>query len=906
MESAESLVLGSEMYNAVSNRVWWDVTEIYQTSPEIRAAKMTKSEDTALHVAITHAPPYFVLKLLDVISHITQTAIQTLKVVRPGEGTRSGVENDAVVLDCIIQGLNGMRILAARNKRGDTPLHCAASLGSLPICQAITRAADKCKRLKHKADDWLSQHDDLKRQHRHGETMNRLHKWYTTSSSLVAKRNEEGETPLFLAALNAHKDTFLFLHSVYFREHINTSTSTMAASLPKLFTKNGGDTILHATLHRQYFAIHVDKLEVVELDDKLSVVEVDSSDSESETLVQIPLQFLKDYPTLEETSDAPGSLRKIKQKHVWGEQIMKELLKPSAYYEHNETETDHLELEDNYKQKTAAISDGKKKEVNDNNNITTDQSKTKDNEEHYKVEVVKEILRTYPGAIQDKTTKKMNIVHVAIQERQTHILELLLAHPLWLNLREAVDVDGNNALHFAAKLSIRTPWETRGPAMHLQWEVKWLRFVEEIMPSYLNSQKNSKGMSPGEVFAKEHKDVVKESNEWLKDTCTAYTIVATLIASMTFSACYQLPGGSNERGKPTLEGQTTFDTYMMAILVAFLSSVTSLVVFIALYSSRMQPIDYLWNLPLKLVFGLTSLFVSIMSTLLSFSAAHSLALESINMHRLRSLYVLALLPLCLYALPQIPLYWLLLRASFRRIPLPKYLVCEKERNGGHPGERSTGRRQKIPEGTVREDTPLHCAASRGSRRICERIVLLDASLEIGDALVRMLNKEGESPLFLAALHGHKNTFLYLHAVCTKGGYMNSGLWTKHGGDTILHFTIQRQYFDQQLASKVNDEGVTHLQVLASIPTAFKSGTRLRWREKFLYTYDSRVRGEQSHVSIDNRHKIRSDRAGGENLGVFSCGDSRQNQRQQQERCTRGGRKQAASYIGVTDEQLALA
>ncbi|KAF7832729.1 uncharacterized protein G2W53_015062 [Senna tora] len=57
-------------------------------------------------------------------------------------------------------------------------------------------------------------------------------------------------------------------------------------------------------------------MEVVELDDKLSVVEVDSSDSESETLVQIPLQFVKDYPTLEETSDAPEEGNLVKEENL--------------------------------------------------------------------------------------------------------------------------------------------------------------------------------------------------------------------------------------------------------------------------------------------------------------------------------------------------------------------------------------------------------------------------------------------------------------------------------------------------------------------------------------------------------------------------------------------------------------
>ncbi|KAI9077665.1 hypothetical protein K1719_040352 [Acacia pycnantha] len=60
-----------------------------------------------------------------------------------------------------------------------------------------------------------------------------------------------------------------------------------------------------------------------------------------------------------------------------------------------------------------------------------------------------------------------------------------------------------------------------------------------------------------------------------------------------------------------------------------------------------------------------------------------------------------------------------------------------------------------------DDTPLHCAASRGSKAICERIIAVD------ERLVLEGNKEGQTPLFLAALNGRKHTFQYLHSVCCK-------------------------------------------------------------------------------------------------------------------------------------------
>lgn len=90
-------------------------------------------------------------------------------------------------------------------------------------------------------------------------------------------------------------------------------------------------------------------------------------------------------------------------------------------------------------------------------------------------EVVGKILRSTPVAIFEKTEDRKNIVLVAVKERQTHILNLLMKEHshLWPSLRKAVDDEANNALHLAAKLSTQMPWKIPGSFMQLQWEVKW-------------------------------------------------------------------------------------------------------------------------------------------------------------------------------------------------------------------------------------------------------------------------------------------------------------------------------------------------------------------------------------------------------------------------------------------------
>ncbi|XP_028763201.1 uncharacterized protein LOC114721540 [Neltuma alba] len=192
------------------------------------------------------------------------------------------------------------------------------------------------------------------------------------------------------------------------------------------------------------------------------------------------------------------------------------------------------------------------------------------------------------------------------------------------------------------------------------------------MPAHLSSQENKDGDTPDEIFAEQHKDLLKESNEWIKDTSGSYAIVAALIVSVTYATSYTVPGGTDDDGSPHLRGRLTFDIFVFSVLVSFCSSITSLAAFVAVFSSRKKPVDYLRSLHLKLCFGLTTFCLSVVSMLVSFCAAHFFELD----HRIKqkiSLYALVLIPLCLYTYEQIPLYWNLLRTTLAKEPRPRYV-----------------------------------------------------------------------------------------------------------------------------------------------------------------------------------------------------------------------------------------
>ena len=61
-------------------------------------------------------------------------------------------------------------------------------------------------------------------------------------------------------------------------------------------------------------------------------------------------------------------------------------------------------------------------------------------------------------------------------------------------------------------------------------------------------------------------------------------------------------------------------------------------------------------------------------------------------------------------------------------------------------------------------------------------------------LLSVRNNEGETPLFSAVLHGHKDAFLYLDSICCPGEISN--YCTRKNDDTILLCAISEEHYGE--------------------------------------------------------------------------------------------------------------
>ncbi|KAJ4723000.1 putative Ankyrin repeat-containing protein, partial [Melia azedarach] len=91
----------NNLFESAMKGQWNKVVEAYEKNPVIQEAKITKSEDTALHIAVADGQTDIVLKVAETM------------------------------------GKNAPNILKIKNDRGNAALHLAAALGHVQMCHCM-------------------------------------------------------------------------------------------------------------------------------------------------------------------------------------------------------------------------------------------------------------------------------------------------------------------------------------------------------------------------------------------------------------------------------------------------------------------------------------------------------------------------------------------------------------------------------------------------------------------------------------------------------------------------------------------------------------------------------------------------------------------------------------------------
>ncbi|KAI7756165.1 hypothetical protein M8C21_018945 [Ambrosia artemisiifolia] len=277
---------------------------------------------------------------------------------------------------------------------------------------------------------------------------------------------------------------------------------------------------------------------------------------------------------------------------------------------------------------------------------------------HNAYKVVNEILSRSPDILDLQDKNGYDIIKLAIIHRSEKIYNLIYDIGERKNLYRTSEYPfGNNILHLSGKLAPSSVLnKISGAALQLQRELQWREEVKKlVLPKDINKENRFKE-TPDMIFTREHKHLVKEGEQWMKTTAESCSIAAALISTIVFSAAITVPGGNNqEKGTPLFEKESAFIVFAVSDAISLFSSLTALLVFLSILTTRFAEEDFLFNLPRRLFIGLFSLLLSTTAMMVAFSATLFLVFSDEKLWILAPICGSAIIPIAFFVGLQFPL-----------------------------------------------------------------------------------------------------------------------------------------------------------------------------------------------------------------------------------------------------------
>ncbi|KAL2341179.1 hypothetical protein Fmac_009119 [Flemingia macrophylla] len=656
---------------------WREALEAYKENPEaLLEAKITKAKDTVLHIAAYLGQTCFVTSVLD--------------------------EIDKEV---------SMNALHMQNSKGNTPLHLAAELGNVELCRDIARrdlALVFCRNLHGESPLFLtavhgntdaffclqgySQDDSLARK-TNGDTI--LHSTIASEyfglalqiielyPNLVNSVNQDGLSPLHILAgkPNCFKSsTRMELLQI---DLYSTDNQRLSGSFVDEFEEINDarydevETTNHCPMNYGTCTSSLSLLKSIEQEQAEKAKKARKEKKEQQippnwaAMIRFLTHMMKILLVICGVGASwIGKIQRRKVKHILAKHVMNELIQRTSECIYDYTNTSKGSINISNDKENGGIENIRKSTMSPIL-IAAKMGVT---------EMVEKILDTNPVAIQDVDSDNKNVVLLAIENRQPHVYSMLNKKSLVKDSAfRQVDNQGNSALHLAATYRSHRPWRVPGAAMQMQWEYKWYKLVKNSMPPNFYERYNKSGKTAKQLFIGTHERLAKEGGKWLTKTSESCSVVAALVATVAFTTSTAIPGGPDqETGYPLFQGKPAFNLFAIASLVALCSSVTALVLFLSILTSRFQEKDFAVDLPRKLLLGLTTLFTSIASVLVSFCAGHFFIVEDQLKYAVYPIYAATCLPVSFFAFVQLPLYFDLSLAMIRKVPQRSYKVQSHE------------------------------------------------------------------------------------------------------------------------------------------------------------------------------------------------------------------------------------
>ncbi|KAF5822261.1 putative PGG domain, retrotransposon Copia-like protein [Helianthus annuus] len=291
-------------------------------------------------------------------------------------------------------------------------------------------------------------------------------------------------------------------------------------------------------------------------------------------------------------------------------------------------------------------------------------------------EVIEQITRFFPLWIWNRdgrrTLYQLSISNRCEKSYNFLVYEKTYHKDLHHHENHFFEDEDKNLLYVAAKLVPDDKLnKVTGAALQMQRELQWFKEISKIVPPRQMKSRNRENNTPMMVFKKEHRDLRQKGEDWMKQTAGSYIITAALIIIMVFPTIITVPGGNNgETRRAIYKDKMSFMIYCYSVWISFFTSNTSLLLFLSLLTERYADEDFLKRLPKRLIFGLVTLFMSVTTMVIAYSAAFYIMSvfehEKSTLRQLVPICLMTSLPIASFVTLQLPLLVDLISSTYGR------------------------------------------------------------------------------------------------------------------------------------------------------------------------------------------------------------------------------------------------
>ncbi|CAH2035949.1 unnamed protein product, partial [Thlaspi arvense] len=215
------------------------------------------------------------------------------------------------------------------------------------------------------------------------------------------------------------------------------------------------------------------------------------------------------------------------------------------------------------------------------------------------VKIIKEFLKHCPDSVELLNSQCQNILHVAAKTGKSKVVKYLLKLDEHKRLMNEQDLDGNTPLHLATKqkhpmvvnvltwnynVKLATMNNDGSTALDIAEALKDSAYVLRKRLTWMALVSAGAPNGPKAIPLDSVSPSLIENPEIYKDSFNTLMVTATLVATVTFTAGFTLPGGyinsAPDLGMAALVNQMNFKVFILLNSISMCSSVVTIVALI--------------------------------------------------------------------------------------------------------------------------------------------------------------------------------------------------------------------------------------------------------------------------------------------------------------------------------------